>query len=121
MALLEPKGSGPAIGGSVPKTFIISSQNFMCNSVFRSEQNCLNTAQVSSCSFRLTHRTGLGGVAQSILKMMTLPHIASKPCMLKASEMSPAATVSNTCDVSSSTAGIKAVRLSMDTLVEGES
>lgn len=71
--------------------------------------------------FSLTHRTGLGGVAQRILKMMTLPHIASKPCMLKASEMSPAATVSNTCDVSSSTAGIKAVRLSMDKLVEGES
>lgn len=40
--------------------------------------------------------TSLGSVAQRILKMMTLPQIASKPCMLKAFEMLPAATVSNT-------------------------
>lgn len=79
-----------SIGSSVPIIFIISCQNFMCNSIFRSEQKCLNTTGLSNCAFCLTHHTGLGSVAQR-----TLPHIASKPCMLKASEMLPAATVSH--------------------------
>lgn len=48
-----------------------------------------------SYAFCFTPLTGFGCVAQGVPEMMTLPHIASNYCMLKASAMLPAATVSN--------------------------